>query len=304
MVRSTWIVGVVVLLGLPGQAAASWYYQWSCTGECSPGELAISGVEGPFSSEAECDSVREGDSYHHDLPLQPGNAGLFESCYDGDDGGGGGGGDSGGGYGGGGGGYRTGSGPPELRLFAAARVPAFDRSIRTGKTMAGFTADQLEAGATVDVGVGVGAKFDFPKWSGGYFEVGFVHNGFSYMGTSLGTLSNVTLSGGYQRGKGIGNRCGAQWSFGFGVRVGWFSSSDANTELENEKLQSMHVMAETRVIGSCRLTSGGTWLDFGVGAHYSPTRFEDPSVTASDEDLYIETSAASASAGLGVTFVL
>lgn len=296
------MIGVVVLACLPGEAVASWYYRWSCNGGCAPGELSISGVEGPFSSEAECNTIRDGDDYHRDLVLQPGNFGLFESCHE-EDGGGGGGSGSSSGYSGGGGG-RGGSGPPELRLYAAGRLPAFDRSIKTGKTMAGVSPAMLEAGATVDLGVAVSVKIDFPKWSGGYLEVGYLRNGFSYQGTSLGVISGGYFGGGYQRGRAIGRRCGAQWSFGFAGRVLVFSASEANTELAEQAMQSWHMLADTKLAMTCRLTRGGTWLDLGLGTYYSPTRLSDPALTSDDPDMYIETSAVGASAGLGITFVL
>lgn len=64
--------------GGAGEAGA-WYYSWSCTGECSPGQLAIKGTEGPFPTEDGCNAVRNGDS-RKQLVQQPGNVGSVGFC--------------------------------------------------------------------------------------------------------------------------------------------------------------------------------------------------------------------------------
>ena len=62
-----------------GGETGAWYYSWSCTGECSPGQLAIEGTEGPFPTEDGCNAVRNGDS-RKQLVQQPGNVGSVGFC--------------------------------------------------------------------------------------------------------------------------------------------------------------------------------------------------------------------------------
>jgi len=83
-----WIAATVVLLSIVGTIqtahAAGWYYDWQCTGKCSPGQLGISGVEGPFASEDQCNSVRDGDGRKWTF-IAEGNLGGLGSCiYHGD----------------------------------------------------------------------------------------------------------------------------------------------------------------------------------------------------------------------------
>ncbi len=73
-------LGLVLVLASAGIARAGvWYYTWSCAGECAPGRLTIEGVEGPFGSSDECESVRSRDS-RRDYFLAPGNLGGTNSC--------------------------------------------------------------------------------------------------------------------------------------------------------------------------------------------------------------------------------
>jgi hypothetical protein len=62
---------------------SAWYYTWQCSGECAPGQLAISGVEGPFASYEECDGVRSADS-RRDYFLAEGNLGGLNLCEEAD----------------------------------------------------------------------------------------------------------------------------------------------------------------------------------------------------------------------------
>lgn len=81
LARWSFLVGALVL-GVPGVAAAgSWYYNWSCTGECAPGQLAISGREGPFASREDCDYARDHDA-NAQWFVAPGNLGGLDFCYE------------------------------------------------------------------------------------------------------------------------------------------------------------------------------------------------------------------------------
>jgi hypothetical protein len=62
-----------------GGGGGAWYYSWSCTGQCSPGQLAIKGTEGPFPTEDGCNAARNGDS-RRDLVKQSGNVGSVGYC--------------------------------------------------------------------------------------------------------------------------------------------------------------------------------------------------------------------------------
>ena len=73
-------VAVVVTVAAPKLArAGAWYYTWSCSGECAPNQLAIKGYEGPFATEDDCNSVRNGDS-RRDTFVAPGNLGGLDFC--------------------------------------------------------------------------------------------------------------------------------------------------------------------------------------------------------------------------------
>jgi hypothetical protein len=295
MVRwSTWIMGFVAFVCVPAEAAAGWYFNL-----IPPGDGPLR-VMGPYATEEDCDA--DAFEYEADESLPD----TVADCYYKDDAVDSGSGDDDGGD-------RTGDsdrparddrGRHELRVYTAARLPAFGRSIKTGLTMAGFTPDMLAAGATADAGLSFGVRFSWRRWSSGYLEGGYVRDGFSYMGTALGTLNGGYVQGGYQHAFATSGRCGGQLSFGYGLRFSSFSASDANTELADQRLESVHLIADTRLLLSCRLTNGGMWLDTGLGAFYSPYRFQDPVVGDGDPNLYIEMPSFGASAGLGVTFVL
>lgn len=62
-----------------GGGAGAWYYSWSCSGQCAPDRLAISGTEGPFPTEEGCNAARNGDS-RRDLVQQSGNVGSVGYC--------------------------------------------------------------------------------------------------------------------------------------------------------------------------------------------------------------------------------
>src|SRR5689334_21783835 len=73
-------LGLVLVLASTGIARAGvWYYTWSCAGQCAPGRLTIEGVEGPFGSQDECESVRSHDS-RRDYFVAEGNLGGLHSC--------------------------------------------------------------------------------------------------------------------------------------------------------------------------------------------------------------------------------
>lgn len=62
-----------------GGGGGAWYYSWSCSGQCAPGNLGASGTEGPFPSQAACDAARSSDS-RQQLVLQSGNFGNVGYC--------------------------------------------------------------------------------------------------------------------------------------------------------------------------------------------------------------------------------
>lgn len=79
MTRSV-IVGAVAIAAFPAAAGAGpWYYEWSCTGRCAPGQLAISGREGPFLSREDCDYARDRDPRADEFVAE-GNLGGLEFC--------------------------------------------------------------------------------------------------------------------------------------------------------------------------------------------------------------------------------
>lgn len=73
------LVGAGVVAATQMAYAEAWYYSWSCTGECAPGQLAISGEEGPFETYDECDRVRSQDP-RAEYFVQPGNLGGLDFC--------------------------------------------------------------------------------------------------------------------------------------------------------------------------------------------------------------------------------
>lgn len=81
--RRSLLIGLVVgasLLAIPRLARGeAWYYEWWCTGECSPGQLTISGTEGPFETREECERVK-GEDPRDDYFIAPGNFGGLSSC--------------------------------------------------------------------------------------------------------------------------------------------------------------------------------------------------------------------------------
>lgn len=73
-------VAAAILIASAGTAwAGPWYYEWSCTGECAPGRLAIDGREGPFASRADCEYARDHDPRADEF-VAPGNLGGLEFC--------------------------------------------------------------------------------------------------------------------------------------------------------------------------------------------------------------------------------
>lgn len=65
----------------PRIAEAAWYFNWSCTGQCAPGDLAVTGTEGPFDSYESCDAAR----WNHPMRttvLESGNFGNVDTCYE------------------------------------------------------------------------------------------------------------------------------------------------------------------------------------------------------------------------------
>jgi hypothetical protein len=85
--RHALAIGIVVLVVIAAPRAAragAWYYTWSCSGECAPGQLAINGYEGPFASEDECNSVRNADS-RKDTFVAEGNLGGLDFCRESED---------------------------------------------------------------------------------------------------------------------------------------------------------------------------------------------------------------------------
>ena len=87
-----WLV-VLVVLSATRVAHASWWYTWTCTGNCSSGQLAATGVRGPYSSEGDCDGARGSDPVN-ELIMESGNLGSISYCSESDsppavDGGGG-----------------------------------------------------------------------------------------------------------------------------------------------------------------------------------------------------------------------
>ncbi|MCE9576343.1 MAG: hypothetical protein K8W52_24560 [Deltaproteobacteria bacterium] len=77
---AAWLIAVGTLIALEGAALAGpWYYEWSCSGACAPGQLAISGREGPFASRADCEYARDHDSRENDF-VAPGSLGGLDFC--------------------------------------------------------------------------------------------------------------------------------------------------------------------------------------------------------------------------------
>lgn len=78
--RVTAPLAALVLMASVGIAhAGSWYYEWSCTGRCSPGRLVIEGREGPFATEEECEWVRSRDPRNDEFVAE-GNLGSTSFC--------------------------------------------------------------------------------------------------------------------------------------------------------------------------------------------------------------------------------
>lgn len=76
------LAGAIVLLAGPTLAAAQyWYYEWSCTGRCAPGELVRKGREGPFPTEEACNWARDNDGRATEF-VSEGNLGGLSSCFE------------------------------------------------------------------------------------------------------------------------------------------------------------------------------------------------------------------------------
>ncbi|MBL8622490.1 MAG: hypothetical protein JNK64_14350 [Myxococcales bacterium] len=74
------LIGVLTVAAFPAAAVAGpWYYEWSCTGRCAPGQLAISGREGPFDSREDCEYARAHDARSDEF-VSEGNLGGLEFC--------------------------------------------------------------------------------------------------------------------------------------------------------------------------------------------------------------------------------
>lgn len=79
LARGTIALAALMLVTTGVAEAGSWYYKWSCTGECSPGRLVIEGREGPFATREECEWVRDRDTRADEFVRQ-GNLGGLSSC--------------------------------------------------------------------------------------------------------------------------------------------------------------------------------------------------------------------------------
>lgn len=73
------LAALVLAVSAGAAHAGTWYYEWSCTGECAPGQLVIEGREGPFASREACEWARDHDS-RADYFVAPGNLGGLASC--------------------------------------------------------------------------------------------------------------------------------------------------------------------------------------------------------------------------------
>lgn len=76
VVALLWVIG----FASRAEAAEAWYFKWNCTGQCSPGELAITGIEGPYATKDECESARW-DHPNRLRTQEPGNVGSNDFCY-------------------------------------------------------------------------------------------------------------------------------------------------------------------------------------------------------------------------------
>jgi hypothetical protein len=77
------IAVVVVVLVLARSVHAAWYYTWTCTGNCAPGELASTGTSQGYDTEGECDGARASDPVNQ-LIMQSGNLGSISYCHESD----------------------------------------------------------------------------------------------------------------------------------------------------------------------------------------------------------------------------
>jgi hypothetical protein len=192
--------------------------------------------------------------------------------------------------------------PPEIRLLGGARVFAFDAGIHTEKTMAGQTADAINANASVKPGLIITAQVDPRRWSGPLFDLTYFRNSLSSSGTDLGVMQGVTIMVGYERGIELGSRCGVQAQLAGGARLGYFSASEQNTEAEAEDLRSFYWTGALRLGLSCRLMSG-VFVDLATGAFFSPTSYEagNGDLLNPKDEVWIRTSSVGMIGGIGLT---
>lgn len=73
-------LALALVVAAPHVAQAGlWYYKWSCSGQCAPNQLAISGVSPGFATRDQCESVRWSDSRRQEF-VAPGNLGGLTNC--------------------------------------------------------------------------------------------------------------------------------------------------------------------------------------------------------------------------------
>lgn len=77
--RALSLAALALMVSAGVAQAGVWYYEWSCTGRCAPGQLAVSGREGPFLSRADCEYARDHDQRANEFVAE-GNLGGLEFC--------------------------------------------------------------------------------------------------------------------------------------------------------------------------------------------------------------------------------
>lgn len=73
------LVAVAIVVASARAYAGAWYYKWSCSGQCAPNQLAISGVSAGYPTREMCEQDRWNDSRREEF-LRPGNLGGLTSC--------------------------------------------------------------------------------------------------------------------------------------------------------------------------------------------------------------------------------
>lgn len=77
--RALSLAALLLMVSAGAAQAGVWYYEWSCTGRCAPGQLAVSGREGPFMSRADCEYARDHDQRADEF-VADGNLGGLAFC--------------------------------------------------------------------------------------------------------------------------------------------------------------------------------------------------------------------------------